>query len=344
MADLSILVLSDTHIGYDLPLRPRRMRRLRGPDFLANMRLALQQAQWHGVDLVIHAGDLFFRTRIHPALIDIALMPLIAMAEAGTPVFLVPGNHESGRIPQGLWSRHPLVQIFSFPRTFFIATRIGNLALAGFPFARQIRAQFNGFLRATGWQTQPSDLKLLCMHQAVEGARAGVAGYIFGEGDEVIPGDAIPSGLACAISGHMHRAQVIRRNRAGLPLAAPVIYPGSVERTSFAERAEQKGCVILHFQSQGKGRIAGPEIEWIPLPTRPMRLLTIDGTGCTGALLQEKVVRVLRSMDPESIVRLRIQGAPPEALKSLNAASLRGLAPPTMNVELARPQADFAGK
>jgi DNA repair exonuclease SbcCD nuclease subunit len=335
---LSILLISDTHIGFDYPLKPRRLRRLRGPDFLRNMQRALRLAQRRQVDLVIHGGDLFFRTRINPALIDIAMMPLISVAESGIPVFLVPGNHEGGRIPQGLWSRHPRLHIFSSPRTFFIRTRFGKLALAGFPFVRNVRSHFNHRLADTGWDGQASDLRLLCMHQAVEGARSGPSGFIFRSGEDVLPGNALPAAFACVASGHMHQAQVIRRDPKGRPLASPVIYPGSIERTSFAERAEHKGCMILHFGSRGAGDPAGPEVEWNPLPSRPMVSLDLNASGCSGGMLRERVFRSLQMIDPEAIVRLQVRHAAPQALAALTAACLRSLAPPSMNVELIHPR------
>ena len=36
MGIIRILFLADTHLGYDLPFRPRIQRRRRGPEFFAN--------------------------------------------------------------------------------------------------------------------------------------------------------------------------------------------------------------------------------------------------------------------------------------------------------------------
>jgi len=41
---IRVLLLADTHLGFDLPSRPRVDRRRRGPDFFANTRRALGPA------------------------------------------------------------------------------------------------------------------------------------------------------------------------------------------------------------------------------------------------------------------------------------------------------------
>ena len=49
-----ILFVSDTHLGFDLPRKPRIARRRRGPDFFDNFNRALEPARRREVDLVIH--------------------------------------------------------------------------------------------------------------------------------------------------------------------------------------------------------------------------------------------------------------------------------------------------
>ena len=41
LTPVRVLLVADTHIGFDDPLRPRVQRRRRGPDFLANFERAL---------------------------------------------------------------------------------------------------------------------------------------------------------------------------------------------------------------------------------------------------------------------------------------------------------------
>ena len=102
VAEPRILLLGDTHVGFDTPLRPRIERRRRGPAFLANFERALAPARRGEVDLVVHGGDLLHRSQLPASLVQAALAPLLALADRGLPIFLVPGNHERSRIPYPL--------------------------------------------------------------------------------------------------------------------------------------------------------------------------------------------------------------------------------------------------
>ena len=113
-----ILLVADTHLGFDLPFRPRVQRRRRGHDFFANLEIALAPALDGQVDLVVHGGDLYYRSRVPPALVEMAMAPLLEVARSGIPVYIVPGNHERSRIPLNLWTTHPNLHIYDRPRTF----------------------------------------------------------------------------------------------------------------------------------------------------------------------------------------------------------------------------------
>ena len=144
---LRVLLLADTHLGLDLPVRPRIERRRRGADFFANTVRALQPALRGEVDLVVHGGDLLFRSRVPPDLVQRAMAPLFEVADAGVPVYLVPGNHERGRIPYPLLARHPLPNSSPLPppvpsvpiaRSRVPSPRAVTSSTAGVPAARVV--------------------------------------------------------------------------------------------------------------------------------------------------------------------------------------------------------------
>jgi len=231
---MRILLVADTHIGFDLPRRSRVTRRRRGHDFLANFRQALIPALRGDVDMVIHGGDLLFRSIVPPATVEMAMAPLIEVASAGVPVYLVPGNHERSRIPLHLWATHPRVHVFDCPRTFHHQVGARSIAISGFPHIRDIRTCFPSVVEASGHHPGSTDAALLCMHQATEGARVGPGHFTFRDGRDVVRGCDIPRSFDAVFSGHIHRAQVLRRDLHRNLLPVPVIYPGSVERTSWA--------------------------------------------------------------------------------------------------------------
>jgi DNA repair exonuclease SbcCD nuclease subunit len=205
------------------------------------------------VDAVVHGGDLFYRSRIPPSLVQRAFQPI---ARLGVPVLIVPGNHERSAIPYPLLALHKNVFIFDRPRTFVV----GGVAFSGFPFAPHVRQRF-GMLLAEA-RAPPAPVRILCMHQAVEGARVGTPEFVFDRGDDVIRGGDIPPGFAAVFSGHIHRGQRLGR------WATPVFYPGSIERTSWAERLETKGYLIVRVApGPPGGRVES--FSWNPLPTVP---------------------------------------------------------------------------
>ena len=337
---MRILFVADTHIGFDLPERPRVVRRRRGHDFLENFRRALEPAHTGEVDLVVHGGDLLYRSKVPPGIVEMAMQPLIEVASRGIPVYLVPGNHERSRIPLHLWATHPEIHIFDRPRTFVCQIHDQSLAISGFPFVRDVRERFWPVLEESGFSTVGADAAILCIHQAVEGAQVGPADFTFRHGEDVIRGRDIPESFCAVLSGHIHRSQVLTRDLNQATLAAPVIYPGSVERTSWAERHEEKRCAILTIDrcESAAGRLSA--VEWRPLPARPMvdiALAPASERECVEAELRSQ----LDELQADSIVRVHFGGTWTRGVQlALSAANLRAQAPETMNISLAQTRAE----
>lgn len=322
-----ILLLADTHIGFDMPRKPKIRRRRRGVDFLDNFKRALEPALRGDVDIVVHGGDLQFRSKVPAGLTAMALEPLFEVASAGVPVFIVPGNHERSAIHQTLFEQHELLRIFEGPETFVLDIRGTRVALGGFPFVRQnIEGRFAGLLNETGLRDSDTDFRVLCLHQAVEGSTVGPADFTFRRHPDVVRHADIPPWVDLALAGHIHRAQALTRrpdpgadhvdrvwntpafrrlpgqvaghvDRIHRPVSGsgqadlihgarahardsggsrpdgvvPVLYPGSVERTSFAERFEPKGYLLVELVIDAPARW-----RFVELPARPMFIIKID--------------------------------------------------------------------
>lgn len=329
-----ILFLADTHLGFDLPVRPRIERRRRGHDFLANYAAALRPALDGKVDLVVHGGDVFNRSRPVPSLAYQAFEPLTRVADRGVPVFIVPGNHERGRLPHARFAQHPGIHVFAEPRTFVAEVRGVRVALAGFPSERDAaRARFTELLEATRWSEVACDLRLLCLHQCIEGSTVGPNNYTFTRAPDVIRCADIPSGFAAILSGHIHRHQVLTHDLRGRPLGAPVLYPGSIERTSIAEADEDKGFLLIEIVV-GTGRT---HVDWQfqSLPARPLVRCALDLDACDDSELDGRLRALLTHAPADAVLTIRVDGTmTPHAARLLSAANLRSLAPSTMNVEL----------
>lgn len=330
--DVRILLLADSHLGFDLPVRPRVDRRRRGHDFLRNYAAALAPALAGEVDLVVHAGDVFDRSRVVSTLAYQALNPLRRVADAGVPVFIVPGNHERSRLPHLRFASHPRIHVFDRPRTFTSAVRGTTVALAGFPYERSdVRGRFVDLLEHSGWRHEPAALRLLCVHHCFEGATVGPADHTFTTADDVIRLRDVPAEFAAVLSGHIHRHQVLTRDLAGRPVRTPVLYPGSIERTALAEIGEPKGYLVVRAApAPGTPRVRW---EFRGLPARPMIREELVADGLTETMLAESIERIVRACPADAVLSIRVSGSLSAAhWRAVRAARLR--APRTMNVDV----------
>lgn len=94
---LRILHTADSHIGAELPVRPRDDRPRRGDDFVDSFSRVLDHALNENVDLVIHAGDLFDLPNPSSRTLVATGEPLLGLAASGVPVIIVPGNQSDRR-------------------------------------------------------------------------------------------------------------------------------------------------------------------------------------------------------------------------------------------------------
>ena len=132
--------------------------------------------------------------------------------------------------------------------------------------------------------------------------------------------------MAVTLSGHIHRHQVLRP--AGRP---PVIYAGSVERTSFAEAPQVKGFVVLQLTDAGLA-----SFEFRPLPARPMVTRRVFFDDANAMEVSARLTAAIESTPDDAVVQLRVAGVMPE---TLTAATLRAIAG-TRTVRLAIRAAD----
>jgi DNA repair exonuclease SbcCD nuclease subunit len=123
----------------------------------------------------------------------------------------------------------------------------------------------------------------------------------------------LPRDVAVVLTGHIHRHQVLRP--VGRP---PVIYAGSVERTSFAEAPETKGFVVLELTRSGLG-----SFEFRALPARPMVARTLWFGDTDAMQVHARLAAAIASTPADAVVQLRVKGAIPA---TLTAATLRALA------------------
>ncbi len=333
MKVLRIVFLADTHLGFDYPIKPRVERRRRGPDFFANFRQVLEYAQQTRPDLVLHGGDLFFRARVPQKIVDLVYADLFDFAGEGIPFVIVPGNHERSILPPSLFLNHPNIHIFDKPKTYDFNLGDFKVGLSGFPCERKAaREKFQSLLDSCGWYEHNTDVKLLCMHQAVEGAQVGPSDYTFRSGKDVIRRKDLPQDATAVLCGHIHRMQVLGDPGRLKSVFPAVIYPGSTERTSFAERNESTGFYEIDFAEE-EGVWGVHRLKFIELPARSMKDLHLDGKVTTENL-EDYIHAQIALLSPDTIIRLKCSPeTKPEVISMVTSKFMREILPESMNYQ-----------
>ena len=169
------------------------------------------------------------------------------------------------------------------------------------------------------------------MHQAVEGAKVGPSNFTFRNGEDVIRIKDLPGDFDCILSGHIHRKQVLPKNFKNNSSVPPIIYPGSIERTSFAEKDEEKGFFKIDFCNEREAWNLN-KLEFVKLPARPMVDLNFYCNSIEKSLIESQLRSLLLKINSDAIVRIN---CPYENTKKiLTSKLLRDIAPISMNVNL----------
>lgn len=312
---LRILHLADSHIGAELPARPRSSGPRRGDDFVNSYQRVLERAREYDVDLILHCGDLWDRSRPSEAAIAAAAMPLLKLAGDGIPIVLLPGNHERSALPDTLLLSHPNIFLVRRPATFVFQLRGVTLSVSALPCIRRgVAERFAPALQQTGWAATKADAHVLMLHQALDSSVCGAQRYRFRSGPDVLDRAAIPREFAYVACGHIHLPQTLEHPDGG----GPLVYSGSCDRIDFAERDEPKGCVVVEIGQDGS---AGQ--RFIEHEVRPMRLIPLDVSQLSRDEVSKRIAAEIAVLPPAAVASLRLTGAAaPGVLRGLRVGEM----------------------
>ena len=227
---------------------------------------------------------------------------------------------------------HPLIHIFDRPKLFSLSINNARIILGGFPFIREnIRGIFPNILEQLDWYNQDADIKILVFHQAVEGATVGPGNFTFRNREDVVPISLLPNDANALLCGHIHRQQKLNKITDKNTRSIPVIFSGSTERTSFAEKDEKKGFYHLIFDNKQKKNWILRETRFLELPCRPMKDIYID-SEISAQHLESYLRKKVSHIDQDTIVRFRSHKPIREDLAILwTTINLRQLLPSGLN-------------
>jgi exonuclease SbcD len=281
---MRFLHTSDWHLG----------RMLHGASLLAHQAAfttwLLEQAVSHQVDAVVVAGDVYDRAVPPPDAVSILDAALSGFAEAGLPVLLTSGNHDSA-IRLGFGRRlseragiHLRTSVADLIRPVLVADQDGPVGLYGIPYllpdavladlgADRSHESVLAAASARIW----ADAAARGLDRVVVAAHAFVTGAAGSPSERDIRvggiGDAPASvfaGFRYVALGHLHGPQTVPA-----PDGTVARYSGSPLAFSFGEARQAKSVTLVDLDGAGQVSttlLAAP----VPRPLREVRG-TLDG-------------------------------------------------------------------
>lgn len=273
---MRILHVTDSHLGVERRVlgAPRGYRR--SDDHLDALRDALGPALREDVDLVVHSGDLFDRSR-PPTRVLVEAAALLADVARRTPVLLVNGNHDWRGYRRAFPVPPPGLDVVGAPARRVVR----GVAIALVPWMPTAGKWASAAEEAVG----PGADLLVC-HQAFDGARVPGLTFRAGVQADTLGPEHLPA-VRHVLCGHIHPRQRVRVGE------AEVVMPGSTERTAFSERDDTKGAAIWTL-----GRAV--EVRFHDVRTRPMVL--VERPEDLARVTSGALVRVTGGVDPTEIL------------------------------------------
>lgn len=332
-----IAIVGDSH--FDQHSRLEECKRLHG--WIAS------DARERGVELVLHAGDVFEKKSTPDE--RNAFAAWVTACADFAPVVIVRGNHDALDdllIFGGLEATHPViveqaaavhvvqageasvaVACLAWPRRAQLLAS-GTFADHADPAGAALRAVLAGMRDRVEAHAGPT---ILVSHAMVRGSVTSVGQPLIGAEMEIGHEDLALAGAGFVALGHIHMPQDWEHG------GVPIVYTGSPRRTSFGE-IEEKSYLLVTFD--------GPELvgwERIPVPATPMVLLDVtvaaDGTvspvdlsGLEGAEVRLRVHgpasarTAIRDASTELLAALEQGGALPK-IEEVISAETRARAP-----------------
>jgi DNA repair exonuclease SbcCD nuclease subunit len=276
-------------------------RRRRADWIYDNFMAVVNHALSIEADLFIHSGDLFNKYYIPRDRLDTLIRPFVDLSKAGIPVLLIPGNHERSEFPFDLFLGVKGVLVFDRPKSLCFDLDGYKVGIAGFPFIRNdSKRTFLKALEQTEYGELRTDFNILVTHQAFDGATVGPMDFTFRTGrSDTVARETLPLDFEYVAAGHIHRYQVLshpKRPRTN------IVYPGSIQRMSFAEIDENKAFVVAE--------VIGERIEtrFIPLPEWDMEMVEIEAARQSRDAVQSAIRSQFWRFREDRVIRFNLTG------------------------------------
>ena len=254
---MKILATADSHFGF-LYGRTSESRMISTERMFQAFENVVDFAIRNGVDLFLHGGDMFNRSRPRKKIISKGYELITKLTDQEIPFVGIPGNHDRSSLPETLLS-HFDDHLYFLNKTSCV--KIDSISVIGFPFiARHPKYVFREVARKAN--LTPEETFIVLCHQLFDGAVFGPHQHIFTNRSDTLDTSILPNNVKLVISGHIHRAQSLQNGR--------IFYTGSLERTSFMEIIEPKGFLLIELDK------VSPNIEFVETESSPMAVIELE--------------------------------------------------------------------
>lgn len=256
-------------------------------------RFIAQDIEEQGVDLVLHAGDVYERRSTPEERREVA--DWVQRVAAVAPMVIVRGNHDAARdlvLLELLKTQNPViveeacgvfcvggcvVGAMAWPNKASVLSMAeramghqeGEL-VAGEALRNVLRGLGDGMKDAADFEGMDDAPRILLAHAMVRGSKVSTGQPLVGCDLELGVDDLALTRADFVALGHIHMPQEWHETQD----QHAVYYPGSPRRTAFGE-VEQKGYLIVEFNDAGELDM----VQRVPTPCAPMLLLEAEWTG-----------------------------------------------------------------
>ncbi|RLE80736.1 MAG: hypothetical protein DRJ51_05245 [Thermoprotei archaeon] len=296
-----IVHIADTHI--DLTARylgPKEHDRRR--DFLRTFNYVLEKTLELRPDIVLMSGDLYDKVNPRNPARAWIMRAFRKIHGEGIRAYIIGGNHDTPRsVEEGASPLHELeaagyVKFFSK-----ISSMDADIVeIQGF----QVCISGASFNHTMPYENDPlevmripreGDINIAMLHYNYGPARVPPIWMA-----PTIKETSVPKYLHYLALGHFHRHYSTRVGE------TYVVYPGSIERRSFAEEGESKGFVYIEVSEEGVRKL-----DFIETKPRPLKTVEITVVKDSTNPVSNIVTAAMKYADPEAILRLKIRGRLP---------------------------------
>ena len=271
---MKLLHFSDTHLGFSEynKIDPQSGLNQREQDFYDAWQQVMQGIFQHNPDVILHAGDLFHTPRPSNRAIHVALESIQKISDAGIPLIIVSGNHETPRIRT---TGSIFESIDLFPNVYaayqsryekFTVKDVDFHCLPHCSLTEEMDAAFETLIKGV-----TGDTNVLVSHGAWGGKEYGMGEF----NEQRLPDPESMSGkkFDYIALGHYHRYVAVKEN---------ACYCSSTERTSLSQHDSTCGYLVVDLQTN--------ERRYHEIKTRAMlKPAAIDCAGMTTADIYQQL-------------------------------------------------------